>query len=120
MVENPNQEFVFLIDRSGSMYNTIGLARDALQLFIQSLPLGCKFNVCSYGSNHTFMFEDSATYNDSTLEYATAQIAEFQANYGGTEIFTPLQVIFNQINSKSNKAEKTHIYLLTDGAVGNT
>ena len=53
------------------MYNTIGLARDALQLFIQSLPLGCKFNVCSYGSDHRFMFSESVIYSDTTLEIAS-------------------------------------------------
>jgi len=47
-----NDEFIFLIDRSGSMYQAIKLAREALQLFVQSLPYGCKFNICSYGSRH--------------------------------------------------------------------
>ena len=32
--------FIFLVDQSGSMYNSIKIAIKALQLFIQSLPVG--------------------------------------------------------------------------------
>lgn len=34
LVEQKLNEYIFLIDRSGSMQNTIKLARQALQLFI--------------------------------------------------------------------------------------
>jgi hypothetical protein len=53
----PN-EYIFLIDRSGSMCNTINLARQALQLFLQSLTVGSTFQIVSYGSNFEFMFKD--------------------------------------------------------------
>jgi uncharacterized protein with von Willebrand factor type A (vWA) domain len=47
-------EYYFLIDRSGSMYGqTIKLAVEALKLFLHSLPVGCRFNVLSFGSNYT-------------------------------------------------------------------
>lgn len=90
------KEFIFLIDRSGSMYNAIKLARRALLLFIQSLPYKCKFNVCSYGSNHKFMFPDgSVEYNDQSLEQASNEVSQMEANFGGTEIYNPLNVIFD-------------------------
>ena len=37
---------------------------------------------------------------------------------GGTEIYNPLFKIFNSIKNREQKL-KTHIYLLTDGAVDN-
>ena len=51
-----SKEYIFLIDRSGSMHDTIKLAREALILFLLSLPTGSKFNVCSYGSDFAFLF----------------------------------------------------------------
>ena len=60
------------------MYNTISLARQALTLFIQSLPAGSKFKVSSYGSTHSFMFPGrSVDYNDENLTKALAEIESF-------------------------------------------
>ena len=71
--DTSRKEYIFLIDRSGSMTYTIGLAREALTLFLYSLPAGSKFNVCSYGSTHQFMFsERSVDYNDQNLAIAVA------------------------------------------------
>ena len=93
--EGECQEYIFLIDRSGSMYNTINLAREALQLFLYSLPAQSKFNVCSYGSRFKFMFpERSVDYNDQNLQTAIDQISTFNADFGGTQIYEPLAEIF--------------------------
>lgn len=45
--------FIFIIDRSGSMgfgSNRMGTAKEALTLFIRSLPAGCKFYIISFGT----------------------------------------------------------------------
>ena len=49
--------FTFIVDRSGSMgfTNRIELAREALKLFVRSLPAGCKFQVVSFGNSHSFL-----------------------------------------------------------------
>jgi len=57
------KEYIFVIDRSGSMYQSIKLARLALKLFLQSLPYGSKFNIVSYGSSFKFMYKKSADYD---------------------------------------------------------
>ena len=62
--------------------------------------------------------ERSVDYNDENMEIAIAQIAEFTANFGGTQIYEPLAEIFAK--GKPSDFEASHIYLLTDGAIWDT
>ena len=49
--------FVFLLDRSGSMGGErIREAKNALILFLQSLPPNSLFQIVSFGSEHENMF----------------------------------------------------------------
>ena len=64
--------FVFLIDRSGSMSGSrIDVTREALKLFIQSLPVGSQFAIIGFGSNHDFTKTKDGkqiwNYNDETM-----------------------------------------------------
>jgi len=60
------------------MGSTIVLARQALMLFVQSLSVGSKFNVCSYGSDFSFMFgKKSVDYNEESLKTALDKISTF-------------------------------------------
>jgi len=60
--------FIFLVDRSGSMWGErIGITAEALKLFLLSLPPDCKFEIISYGTNYHTLGEKSSggmTYND--------------------------------------------------------
>ena len=116
--EGSGKEYIFLIDRSYSMHDTIGLAREALILFLLSLPAGCKFNICSYGSKFEFLFKDqrSVDYDDDSCQSAIALVRDFDANFGGTDIYNPLKQIFDM----QTDCTKTNVFLLTDGAVYNT
>ena len=100
------------------MTHTISLAREALILFLLSLPEGCKFNVCSYGSKFSFLFDNdrSVDYNDKNCQLAISKVNEFQADFGGTDIYSPLKKIFDM----NTDCKETHTFLLTDGAVYNT
>jgi hypothetical protein len=56
-------------------------------------------------------------YNDENFRNAIAQVSKFEADLGGTEIYEPLQDLLKQ---PADPLLPRHIYLLTDGAVGNT
>jgi uncharacterized protein with von Willebrand factor type A (vWA) domain len=114
-LDEPN-EYIFVIDRSGSMYQSIILARQALKLFLYSLPVGSKFNIISYGSSFDSLFPESVEYTEETLSEAVDQVLQFTANYGGTNILSPLMSAFDKVKTAKMDA---HIYLLTDGAVQN-
>uniref|UniRef100_UPI0009B48176 von Willebrand factor A domain-containing protein 5A-like n=1 Tax=Monopterus albus TaxID=43700 RepID=UPI0009B48176 len=99
-------EFVFLLDRSASMdYRTnnskpqetrIGSARDTLLLLLKSLPMGCYFNIYSFGSSYEHIFPKSVEYSQTSMEEALKKVEEMQANLGGTEILRPLDHIYSQ------------------------
>uniref|UniRef100_A0A1A8MT32 von Willebrand factor A domain containing 5A n=1 Tax=Nothobranchius pienaari TaxID=704102 RepID=A0A1A8MT32_9TELE len=99
-------EFVFLMDRSGSMSCPINYgnpqetritsARDTLLLLLKSLPMGCYFNIYSFGSSFEHIFPKSVEYNEKTMEEAVKKVEVMDSNLGGTEILQPLQHIYSQ------------------------
>ena len=111
-------EFVFVVDRSGSMSGGRNKsARETLLLFLKSLPDGCYFNVVGFGSSFETMFNKSKLYNDESLELATQSTKTMEANLGGTEILRPFEWVFSQPLVKGHPRQ---VFLLTDGEVGNT
>lgn len=62
--------FIFIVDRSYSMgwQDRIQIARDALTLFMRSLPDGCTFSIISFGSHHCPLDQNAPfqVYSDET------------------------------------------------------
>ncbi|CAI5693940.1 unnamed protein product [Oreochromis niloticus] len=120
-------EFVFLMDRSGSMddYVTnskqqetcISSARDTLLLLLKSLPMGCYFNIYSFGSGYEHIFPKSVEYSQQTMEEALKTVEQMEANLGGTEILQPLKHIYSQPCIPNQPRQ---LFVFTDGEVGNT
>ncbi|CAG9954695.1 unnamed protein product [Clonostachys rosea f. rosea IK726] len=106
-------EIVFLCDRSGSMRPEIKNLMAALHIFLRSLPAGVKFNICSFGTKHTFLWERSKAYDQVSFEEAKRHIESFEADYGGTNIFHPLEATFEQRYSDMN----LEVFVLTDGRI---
>ena len=59
-------------------------AKDALILFIKSLPQDTYFNVVSFGTNFEFLFPESVIYNDEWIKEAIKKIKTMKSNFGGT------------------------------------
>lgn len=100
------KEFIFVVDRSGSMQSSmnswssggkskIDLAKEALQLFINSLPPKSLFNVYSFGNKFNAMFPSSVNVTNETTKIALEHISAFKSDMGGTEIFECLQTILS-------------------------
>jgi hypothetical protein len=109
----PMPEIVFVVDRSGSMHDKVEPLKSALRVFLKSLPLGVKFNICSFGSSHSFLWDKSKPYSASTLQEAQLHVNLMDADYGGTEILSPIQSTI----SKRYKDLNLEIMVLTDGEV---
>merc|ERR1719433_227526 len=111
-------ELIFLVDRSGSMGGqSMEQAKKALKLFLHSMPANCYFNIWSFGSQFSCLFENgSRRYDDKTLDTAKIHTNQMTANFGGTEVYRPLKAIFKE---KSITGYAKQVFLLTDGAVSN-
>ncbi|KAI1367777.1 von Willebrand factor type A domain-containing protein [Xylaria arbuscula] len=89
-------EIVFIVDRSGSMGGKIDLVIKAMTILLKSLPVGVKFNICSFGSHHAFLWPESKSYNDTSLNSAINHVSAFHADFGGTEMYRPVQATISQ------------------------
>ncbi|CAL8104254.1 unnamed protein product [Orchesella dallaii] len=117
-LDEQKTELIFVLDRSGSMNGqSIRLAKEALLLFLHSMPADCYFNVIGFGSSFSFLFPNSAKYDDGTLKIAVAHTKDLEADLGGTEILKPLKDIFEKPEIKGYLRQ---VFVLTDGQVSNT
>lgn len=107
-------EIVFVADQSGSMQGpkTNALV-SALKVFLKSLPLGVRFNICAFGNKFKFLWPKSQAYNEDNLNTAISFVDSFTANYGGTEILKPITAAFEQRLSDL----PLEVMLLTDGEI---
>ncbi|KAM7150674.1 von Willebrand factor A domain-containing protein 5A-like isoform 4-T4 [Macrochelys suwanniensis] len=120
-------EFIFLLDRSGSMEcpmdgrdrspQRIDSAKETLVLLLKSLPLGCYFNIYGFGSRFESFYPQSVGYTQQTMAESLQRVQKLQANLGGTEILAPLQAIYR---SPCRDGHPRQLFVFTDGDVGNT
>nr|KAF6509056.1 von Willebrand factor A domain containing 5B1 [Rousettus aegyptiacus] len=111
-------EFIFLIDRSGSMSGTnIHRVKDAMLVALKSLMPSCLFNIIGFGSTFKALFPSSQTYSEESLAIACDSIQRMRADMGGTNILSPLKWIIRQ---PVHRGHPRLLFLITDGAVNNT
>jgi len=117
-LQDHKMEAIFVVDCSGSMGGqSIKLAKEALLVFIHSLPVSSYFNVILFGSSFKSLFNESRVYDDHSFEDARSSIHGVDANLGGTEILTPLKHVFKQ-PLKTGLARQ--VFVITDGQVSNS
>jgi hypothetical protein len=113
-----NNEFVFVVDCSGSMSGgRISRTRECLKLFIRSLPPVSFFNIVRFGSTFECLFENSVAYSDNHVRSAMLLAGNLHANLGGTSIHEPLTHVFD---SRAGGYGQRQVFVLTDGEVSNT
>ena len=110
-------EIVCIIDCSGSMRDEkIAQARNALQLLLSSLPIGCYFNVLKFGSSFVSMFDISTQYVQSSLNTARQFCLAVDATMGGTELLPPLKFVLDGQHYEDTPCQ---LFVITDGQVDN-
>ncbi|KAF8550227.1 VIT-domain-containing protein [Imleria badia] len=127
----PSQEYIFIIDRSGSMGgSSIETAKRTLTILLRLLPsTQTTFNIFSFGNEVTSLWRNSRGLDRTslveavcflrpkrhylTLRSQTSHVATMSANLGGTEIPKALQSAFNS----RGLDRPAVVFLLTDGQV---
>uniref|UniRef100_A0A8C1GWA6 von Willebrand factor A domain-containing protein 5A-like n=1 Tax=Cyprinus carpio TaxID=7962 RepID=A0A8C1GWA6_CYPCA len=113
-------EFVFVIDRSGSMGDMMHHGKGAqnrIESHVFILPVGCYFNIYGFGSDFESFFPHSVEYNQDTVDKALKRVKKMKADMGGTEILQPLKHIYSQPCYPDHPRQ---LFVFTDGEVGNT
>jgi hypothetical protein len=106
-------EIVFVFDRSGSMGGKISILVAALKELLNVLPVGVKFNICSFGTSFSFLWNRSQSYTKQNLDHALKHVETFQANLGGTEMLCPVQ----KVVENRYKDMELNVLMLTDGQI---
>ncbi|KAM8960962.1 von Willebrand factor A domain-containing protein 5A-like [Pelodytes ibericus] len=120
-------EFIFLVDRSGSMTTAmtpepnsptrIQSTKETLVLLLKSLPVGCYFNVFGFGTSIESFFSESVAYSQETVNEAVRKVNEMSADLEGTEILQALQKIYK---TAARSEHPRQLFVFTDGEVSNT
>ncbi|PVF97081.1 hypothetical protein CPB86DRAFT_735500 [Serendipita vermifera] len=116
----PSQEYIFLVDRSGSMEGgRMDSVKASLQIMLRSLPSrDTTFNIVSFGDRYTSLWSTSQMYSAEAVKEASNHVDTFRANYGGTQLRSALQFAFNSrisVKSPFEDTTPTAIFVLTDG-----
>ena len=113
-VQQSKPEIILVADQSTSMRGgrTKTLVA-ALRVFLKSLPVAVKFNICYFGTYHTFLFPESREYNQKSLEDALESLDGLDGSYGGTQTLSAIKA---SVESRDDK-QPLSIILATDGNI---
>lgn len=113
-----NREVIFIIDSSGSMGGpSMTQASLALELAINRLKIGDKFNIIDYDSSYNLLFKTAQPVNNLTTAMAAGFIDKINAD-GGTEALAPIDYALKSTN-KDSKDYLRQVVFITDGELSN-
>ena len=117
--EHSGEEFIFVVDCSGSMKGEpIKLAAQCLIIFIKSLPKDCYFNVIRFGTDYVPLFSSPVKYTNESADKALELAQKLSGDLCNTNLHKPLNFIFSQPLTEKDKLRR--VFILTDGVVDNS
>ncbi|KAM7081862.1 von Willebrand factor A domain-containing protein 5A-like [Ciconia maguari] len=92
VVPSPGQlgEFLFLMDRS--LFQD---AQNTLLFLLKSLPLGCYFNIYSFGATFKAFYPQSVEYTQESMDNAVGRISSIRPDLGGCDLLGLLRSIYS-------------------------
>ena len=108
--------FYFIIDQSGSMAGRpIKLVIQTLKVFMQSLSKGSYYQLIGFGSDYKSYSDRPLAYTKENVNKTIINIENLKGDMGGTNLFKPLQYIYDNCKNNENFHLPQHIFILTDG-----
>ncbi|KAK7422355.1 hypothetical protein QQX98_001634 [Neonectria punicea] len=109
-----SSEVVFIADRSGSMAGNMEALKSAMEFFLRGLPEDTNFNIWSFGSTYDFLWHESQTYSEESLQQALSYVShEFDSNLGGTDLL----LVLKEVIAARGEFDSSDIIVLTDGHI---
>ena len=111
--------YYFIIDQSGSMSGKpISLVIQTLKVFMLSLPKGSYYQLIGFGSNYKLYSDKPLSYTKENINKTILDIENLNEDLGGTDIFQPLEYVYNNLKNNENLNLPQNIFILTDGYTG--
>ncbi|TDL24314.1 hypothetical protein BD410DRAFT_786426 [Rickenella mellea] len=112
----PEQEYLFLIDRSSNMHGangeTMSTIRRSLAVVLRMLPsCDTHFNILSFGNTCTSFWGQSVAYTQFSLAEATRHVDAIRPDYGASNIHQALKFSFASLKGSMPAA----LFLMTGG-----
>ena len=95
----------------------IKIVSKALELFLRSLPKGSYYQLIGFGSNFIKYDEVPKKYSKENIEDSLKIVRSLDADLGGTDIYSPLQSIYENEREYDKIKLPKNIFLLTDGEI---
>lgn len=110
----PPREFIFVLDRSGSMTGEpIAQARNALRACLRTLHASDTFRILLFDNHLEWFQPEPSLVSQEAVDQADAYLARVQGR-GGTEIVRALEAV---LTLPEDKERIRYVVFLTDGAV---
>jgi len=112
-------EFIFLVDRSGSMQGErMQQTSIALNETLHILPDDALFNIIGFGGTFQPIFEDSQPKSDDdSFLQAQAYANTMTATFGGTDLLEPIEYI---LGTRPAIGYQRNVFVLTDGELNDS
>ena len=112
--------YYFVIDQSGSMDGyPISIVIQTLKVFMQSLSKGSYYQLIGFGSTFKSYSDKPLSYTKENVNKTIKEIENLNGNMGGTDLFKPLEFIYNNYNENKKLNLPQNIFILTDGYTEN-
>jgi hypothetical protein len=97
--------------------SSINIVSKALELFLQSMPVGSFYQLIGFGSSFKKYDEIPKSYTKENIKNSLEIIKTLNANLGGTNIYNPLKDIYENSDIYNKIKLPKNIFLLTDGEI---